>query len=61
MPPRSTVTQIRLDNTIACLAIAANTLKTLADNTKTPFLGAMSNTAQSLLKYIQVNVETNLL
>jgi hypothetical protein len=58
MPSRSssqtTVTEMRLNNLKTCLTIAANSLEILADNFKTPFLGAISNTTQSLLKYVEV-------
>ncbi|KAJ7791923.1 hypothetical protein B0H13DRAFT_2517713 [Mycena leptocephala] len=51
--PQPTVTQIRLNNITACLTITANTLETLASGLKSPFLAAISNTTQSLLKNIQ--------
>ncbi|KAJ7863007.1 hypothetical protein B0H13DRAFT_1899799 [Mycena leptocephala] len=35
------------------MPISANSLEILADNFKTPFLGAISNTTQSLLKYVR--------
>ncbi|KAJ7888456.1 hypothetical protein B0H13DRAFT_1888406 [Mycena leptocephala] len=53
MPPQATVTQLRLNNITACLTITANTLETLASSLKSPFLAAISNTTQSLLKNIQ--------
>ncbi|KAJ7899910.1 P-loop containing nucleoside triphosphate hydrolase protein [Mycena leptocephala] len=53
MPPQPTVTQIRLNNITECLTITANTLEILASSLKSPFLAAMSNTTQSLLKNIQ--------
>ncbi|KAJ7907812.1 hypothetical protein B0H13DRAFT_1879263 [Mycena leptocephala] len=53
MPPQPTVTQIRLDNIITCLTISANTTGILASSLKSPFLEAISNTSQSLLKNMQ--------
>ncbi|KAJ7848695.1 hypothetical protein B0H13DRAFT_2403973 [Mycena leptocephala] len=53
MPPQPTVTQIRLNNITECLTITANTLEILASSLKSPFLAAVSNTTQSLLKNIQ--------
>jgi hypothetical protein len=55
MPPQPTVTEIRLNNITECLTITANTLEILASSLKSPFLAAMSNTTQSLLKNIQVH------
>ncbi|KAJ7808157.1 hypothetical protein B0H13DRAFT_1928573 [Mycena leptocephala] len=54
MPPQPTVTQIRLDNITTCLTISANTAGILASSLKSPFLEAISNTSQSLLKNIQI-------
>ncbi|KAJ7900489.1 hypothetical protein B0H13DRAFT_2517813 [Mycena leptocephala] len=53
MPLQPTVTQIQLNNITTCLTITANTLEILASSLKRPFLEAMSNTTQSLLKNIQ--------
>ncbi|KAJ7907789.1 hypothetical protein B0H13DRAFT_1879244 [Mycena leptocephala] len=53
MPPQPTVTQIRLNNITACLMVTANTLEILASSLKSPFLEAISNTTQSLLKNMQ--------
>jgi hypothetical protein len=55
MPPRPTVTQIRLNNITTCLTISANTLEILASSLKIPFLAVISNTTQSLLKKMQVH------
>ena len=55
MPPQSTVNQIRLDNITTCLTISANTAGILASSLKIPFMEAISNTSQSLLKNMQVN------
>ncbi|KAJ7907773.1 hypothetical protein B0H13DRAFT_1879228 [Mycena leptocephala] len=52
--PQPTVTQIRLDNITTCLTISANTMGILASSLKSPFLEAISNTSQSLLKNIQI-------
>jgi hypothetical protein len=54
MAPQRTVRQIRLNNIISCLTFIADTLQILASSFKTPFLEAISNTTQSLLKNIQV-------
>ncbi|KAJ7899924.1 hypothetical protein B0H13DRAFT_1883554 [Mycena leptocephala] len=53
MPPQPTITQIRLNNITTCLTITANTLEILASSLKSPFVAAISNTTQSLLKNIQ--------
>jgi hypothetical protein len=55
MPLQPSVTQIRLNNIITCLTVTADTLQILANSLNTPFLGAISNTTQSLLKNVQVN------
>ncbi|KAJ7899920.1 P-loop containing nucleoside triphosphate hydrolase protein [Mycena leptocephala] len=54
MPPQPTLTQIRLNNITTCLTITANTLEILVGSLESPFLEAISNTTQSLLK----NMET---
>jgi hypothetical protein len=43
-----------LKNITACLTVAANTLEILAKSFNTPFVEAICNTTQSLLKCIQV-------
>ncbi|KAJ7907806.1 hypothetical protein B0H13DRAFT_1879258 [Mycena leptocephala] len=53
MPPQPTVTQIRLNNITTCLTISANTARILASSLKSPFLEAIRNTSQSLLKNMQ--------
>ncbi|KAJ7876213.1 hypothetical protein B0H13DRAFT_1893796 [Mycena leptocephala] len=53
MPPQPTVTQIRLNNITTCLTISANTMGILASSLKNPFLEAISNTSQSLVKNMQ--------
>ncbi|KAJ7930834.1 hypothetical protein B0H13DRAFT_2530704 [Mycena leptocephala] len=53
MPPQPTITQIRLNNITTCLTITANTLEVLVDSLKSPFMKAISNTTQSLLKNMQ--------
>ncbi|KAJ7911140.1 hypothetical protein B0H13DRAFT_2483243 [Mycena leptocephala] len=53
MPSRPSVTEVRLRNVTTCMTIAAGTLEILADNFGTPFLEAICNTTQSLLKFIQ--------
>ncbi|KAJ7854370.1 hypothetical protein B0H13DRAFT_1903700 [Mycena leptocephala] len=54
MPPQPTVTQIRLNNITTCLTITASTLEILVGSLKSPFLVAVSNTTQSLLKNIEM-------
>ncbi|KAJ7908360.1 hypothetical protein B0H13DRAFT_1878712 [Mycena leptocephala] len=53
MAPKPTATQTRLKHITACLNITANTLDMLVNNLHVPFLAAISNTTQSLLKCIQ--------
>jgi hypothetical protein len=55
MPPQPSVTQIHLNNIVTCLTVTADTMHILASSLKTPFLEAISNTTQSLLKNVQVN------
>jgi hypothetical protein len=55
MPPQPTVAQRRLNNIVACLAAAADTLKVLANSLKNPILEAISNTTLSLSKCAQVD------
>jgi hypothetical protein len=55
MPTQPSTTQIRLNHITACLTLTADTVKLLASSLNTPFLEAISNTTQSLLKNIQVN------
>ncbi|KAJ7896607.1 P-loop containing nucleoside triphosphate hydrolase protein, partial [Mycena olivaceomarginata] len=52
MPP-PTVTQTRLENVAICLTMTTNTLQIIADSTKTPFLGAIINTTNAVLKNTQ--------
>ncbi|KAJ7842088.1 hypothetical protein B0H13DRAFT_1909980 [Mycena leptocephala] len=53
MPPQPSVTQIRLNNITTCLTRTADTVELLASSLNAPFLEAISNTTQSLLKNIQ--------
>jgi hypothetical protein len=53
--PQPTITQIRLNNITTCLNITADTLGILTSSLNIPFLPAISNTTQSLLKNVQVN------
>ncbi|KAJ7838345.1 hypothetical protein B0H13DRAFT_2419672 [Mycena leptocephala] len=53
MPPKVSTTQIRLNNITTCLMLTADTVEFLASSLNTPFLEAISNTTQSLLKNIQ--------
>ncbi|KAJ7797404.1 P-loop containing nucleoside triphosphate hydrolase protein, partial [Mycena olivaceomarginata] len=52
MPP-PTVTQNRLENVMMCLTMTTNTLEIIADSIQIPFLGAIINTTQAVLKNIQ--------
>ncbi|KAJ7896620.1 hypothetical protein B0H14DRAFT_3604920 [Mycena olivaceomarginata] len=52
MPP-PTITQTRLENVAMCLTMTTNTLQIIADSMKTPFLGAIINTTNTILKNIQ--------
>ncbi|KAJ7888425.1 P-loop containing nucleoside triphosphate hydrolase protein, partial [Mycena olivaceomarginata] len=52
--PQPAVIQVRLNAVTTSLTITANTLEVLADTLDTPFLGAIVNTTQAVLK----NVET---
>ncbi|KAJ7887227.1 hypothetical protein B0H14DRAFT_3724876 [Mycena olivaceomarginata] len=52
--PSPTVTQNRLDNVVIGLTMTTNTLQIIADSIKTPFLGAIINTTQAVLKNIQL-------
>ncbi|KAJ7620734.1 hypothetical protein DFH06DRAFT_64116 [Mycena polygramma] len=54
MPPRLSVTQIRLNNIKNCLAATADSFEALASGLKEPFLEGISYTTKTLLK----NVET---
>ncbi|KAJ6553214.1 hypothetical protein B0H19DRAFT_1072691 [Mycena capillaripes] len=58
MPPRPSVTQIRLNNITKCLNAAANTLEVIAGSIETPFLKAISTTTQSLLRFAE-NIKQN--
>jgi hypothetical protein len=49
MPP-SIVTQNQLENVVICLTMTTNTLQIIADGMQTPFLGAILNTTQAVLK-----------
>ncbi|KAJ7869796.1 hypothetical protein B0H13DRAFT_1896478 [Mycena leptocephala] len=55
MPPQLSVTEIRLNNIVTCLTVTADTMQILASGLKTPFLEAISNTTQSLLKNVEVD------
>ncbi|KAJ6572253.1 hypothetical protein B0H19DRAFT_1065218 [Mycena capillaripes] len=58
MPTKPTDSEIQLSNITACLTITAQTLGIVATSLKTPFLEAISNTTQSLLKKIQLMEKT---
>ncbi|KAJ7463175.1 hypothetical protein FB451DRAFT_1493928 [Mycena latifolia] len=53
MPHQPTVTDIRLDNTIACLTGTITVLDELSDAVGTPFLPAISSATISLIKAVQ--------
>ncbi|KAJ7438354.1 hypothetical protein FB451DRAFT_1378267 [Mycena latifolia] len=54
MSPQSTVADIRLNNTIACLTPVITLLNELTDAFGTPFVPAISNTTLSLITAVQV-------
>ncbi|KAJ7446976.1 hypothetical protein FB451DRAFT_1412038 [Mycena latifolia] len=54
----STVTEIRLKNTVACLTPVITLLNELSDNFGTPFVPAILNTTLSLVNAVQ-NVRKN--
>ncbi|KAJ7452318.1 hypothetical protein FB451DRAFT_1374162 [Mycena latifolia] len=58
MSPQPTVTDIRLNNTITCLAPVITLLNELSDAFGTPFVPAISNTTLSLITAVQ-NVKKN--
>ncbi|KAJ7874960.1 hypothetical protein B0H14DRAFT_3130870 [Mycena olivaceomarginata] len=51
--PQPAVIQVRLNAVTTSLTITANTLEVLADTLDTPFLGAIVNTTQAVLKNIE--------
>ncbi|KAJ6537865.1 hypothetical protein B0H19DRAFT_1078974 [Mycena capillaripes] len=53
MPHQPSATQIRLENITLCLSATTNTLAMLSDHLDAPFLVAISNTTQSLVKCAQ--------
>jgi hypothetical protein len=54
MSPQPSVTEIRLNNGVTYLTLAASTLKDFSDLFSTPFLKTISNTIVSLLQSVQV-------
>ncbi|KAJ7452000.1 hypothetical protein FB451DRAFT_1524634 [Mycena latifolia] len=58
MSPQPTVTDIRLNNTITCLAPVIALLNELSDAFGTPFVPAISNTTLSLITAVQ-NIKKN--
>ncbi|KAJ7451934.1 hypothetical protein FB451DRAFT_1524494 [Mycena latifolia] len=58
MSPHPTVTEIRLNNTITCLAPVITLLNELSDAFGTPFVPAIATTALSLMAAVQ-NVKKN--
>jgi hypothetical protein len=53
--PQPAVIQVRLNAVTTSLTITANTLEVLADTLDTPFLGAIVNTTQAVVKNIEVS------
>ncbi|KAJ6490557.1 hypothetical protein DFH09DRAFT_1086100 [Mycena vulgaris] len=53
MPHQPTVTQIRLNNILTALGVAAVTFQAVSDSFQTPFLGPISSTIWSLLATMQ--------
>lgn len=53
--PLPSATQTRLENMAICLSMTTNTLQIIADSMKTPFLDAIINTTNAVLKNIQVS------
>ncbi|KAJ6538063.1 hypothetical protein B0H19DRAFT_1079138 [Mycena capillaripes] len=54
MPAPPSVPVTAMSNITACLTISRNTLELLARSLNSPFLTALSNTAESLLKNVQL-------
>jgi hypothetical protein len=54
--PLPAVAQTRLKNVAICLTMSTNTLQIIADSMKTPFLDAIINTTNAVLKNIQVSL-----
>jgi hypothetical protein len=54
MPPKSAISQIRLENIVTCLKGAVTTVELVSKNLKTPFLEPIVNTVSSLLLIAQV-------
>ncbi|KAJ7462864.1 hypothetical protein FB451DRAFT_1494898 [Mycena latifolia] len=60
MSPQPTATNIRLNNTISCLAPVITLLNELSDAFGTPFVPAISNTTLSLITAVQSETKGNL-
>ncbi|KAJ7144303.1 hypothetical protein C8R44DRAFT_973878 [Mycena epipterygia] len=58
MPPKTIVTETRLDNIVACLTPTLSLLGEFSDAFGTPFIPAISNTTVSLITLVQ-NVKKN--
>jgi hypothetical protein len=56
MPAQPSASQIRLNNATVCLTIASHTLEILADTLNIPYLAAIVNTTQAILRNIEVTV-----
>ncbi|KAJ7894941.1 hypothetical protein B0H14DRAFT_2558969 [Mycena olivaceomarginata] len=54
--PLPTATQKRLESVAICLTMTTNTLQIIADSIKIPFLGAIINATNAVLKNIQVSL-----
>ena len=53
MPHQHIVTEIRINNIVACLTPAIKLLNELSDAFGTPFILAIANTTQSLISAVQ--------
>ncbi|KAJ7114999.1 P-loop containing nucleoside triphosphate hydrolase protein [Mycena epipterygia] len=58
MPPKTTVTETRLDNIVACLTPVIPLLNEFSEAFGTPFIPAIANTTRSLITLVQ-NVKKN--
>ncbi|KAJ7146621.1 hypothetical protein C8R44DRAFT_724371 [Mycena epipterygia] len=58
MPPKTTLTETRLDNIVACLTLVVPLLNEFSDVFGTPFIPAIVNTTLSLITLVQ-NVKKN--
>jgi hypothetical protein len=54
MPPKSSITQLRLENITTCLSAAVTTVELVSKGLRTPFLEPIVKTVSSLLATVQV-------